>query len=216
MDPKILQAAATAIINGEGQLPEERPQIGSRLKNLLPKNRPIANIWTDDFQWNDIYPKDILFLNKWRGMVPDVKTGIYLHGIAGSGKTTVAVNMGMCWDRKCNYKTRAYDWIDLIKAIKTLPDYRSQEEFAMIYNLEKGQTKSLIIFDDFGAGKYTENVIETTENIIRRLEKVGAICIFTSNVTPEKIVEIYSEQVWSRICGMTVQIELGGRDWRVR
>lgn len=183
----------------------------------MPKNRPITDIWGKDFNWSGIDLKIKTGLWDYYQRISSTKTGLYLHGIAGSGKTTIAVNMGIEWNKMNHqYQAKAIDWIELLQAIKTFPENRSMEQFSMIYNLEHCHNKRLIIFDDFGAGRYTENAIEVTENIIRRLEKVGVICIFTSNVSPEKIIELYSDQVWSRICGMTVQIEMGGRDWRVR
>jgi len=61
----------------------------------------------------------------------------------------------------------------------------------------------------------SDMVLMETENILRQLEKNGVIVILTSNMPPEKIPEIYPEQVYSRIMSMVALIKTDGKDYRL-
>lgn len=101
--------------------------------------------------------------------------------------------------------------------MKTFPERRDMEQNAIILNLQNNSFRNgLLIIDDFGAGRITEAVADSIETLIRNWEKKGTNIIFTTNISPDKIMVTFNEQLWSRICGMTVPIEITGRDWRVK
>ena len=188
---------------------------------LLPEHRPFTPIYSDKFLWEENRDVEKVIMNYYNH-IPDVKTGLFLSGPAGTGKTTIAVSIGQRWLVETPPRDRyvhAYDWFDLCDSIKTLPEYRSQKQQALLFNLtylpSYGKPHGLMIIDDFASGRMTENVLSETEKIIRNLEKQGSIVIFTTNAKPDKIIELYNDQVWSRICSMTFHVELSGKDHRV-
>jgi DNA replication protein DnaC len=183
---------------------------------LLPTNRPITNIWSKDFIWcdGDVKKNIRAFWER----IPKVNSGLLIHGIAGTGKTTIAVNIAREWKRKVpGAHIGGYDFFDILNAMKTFPERRDIKENAILWNLQNNTfPNGLLIIDDFGAGRITEAAADSIETLIRNWEKKGTNIIFTTNISPDKIMEIFNEQLWSRICGMTVQIEITGRDWRVK
>ncbi len=183
---------------------------------LLPESRPLTNIWKNDFVWcnKDAREKVVNFWNR----IPVTHIGMFLQGPAGTGKTTIAVNIANEWKRKApSSNVVGHDFFDILTAIKTLPEYRTVEQNATLWNLQNsGFSGGLIVIDDFAAGRITEAAADTVETLIRKWEKKGTNVIFTSNIHPDKIVETFNEQLWSRICSMTAYVELTGKDWRIR
>ena len=194
-------------------------RISSNLMNrygLLSEKQPVLDIWSEDFDWSGIDEEKKEFLREYYNRLPDVSGGLFLYGPAGTGKTNIAVNMANRWDAKeRRYPVQACDWFELCHAIKTFPQYRNSEQNAKVYNLQRGSTKGLFIFDDFVAGSHGNDILEEIEYIIRRLEKKGSIVIFTTNIELKNIVNIINEQTWSRIGGMTALIEVKGIDRRI-
>ena len=143
---------------------------------------------------------------------------MFIQGSAGTGKTTIAVNIANEWKHKApSSNVAGYDFFNLLTAIKILPEDRSMEQNATLWNLQNsGFIGGLVVIDDFAAGRITEAAADTVETLIRNWEKKGTNVIFTTNVHPDKIVDIFNEQLWSRICGMTAYVELTGKDWRVK
>ena len=223
MGNKIIQKAMSVINTSDGaQSQKAGESVIFNSFGLLPCDKPVLNAFESDlFDWNCVSTEDRETLFKYYQKLPNVKKGFFLYGPAGTGKTTVAVNIGNELTRKLSIEKgrqwkpiRAYPWFKLSEAIKTFPKDRTQEQESMIYNLKKGYVPELIIFDDFAAGSMSNTVQDDIEFIIRRLEMKGANVIFTGNIIPQIITKIFNEQLFSRIASMTVIIEFNGEDWR--
>jgi len=172
----------------------------------------MTNIWNKDFIWHNAETKKKIEVY-WDD-IPVVGIGLFIYGAAGTGKTTIAVSLARWWKyRSPISRVVGYDFFDILSAIKTLPEYRDLKQNATLWNLQNSKY-DLLVIDDFGAGRITDAAADTVETMIRTWEKKGTIVIFTTNVHPDKIVETFNEQLWSRICGMTAYIEIEGKDWR--
>jgi DNA replication protein DnaC len=141
---------------------------------------------------------------------------MFLQGTAGTGKTTIAVNICNEWKIKAPIAhIGAFDFFEILTAAKTFQEQRTAQQEAILWNLQNSRY-DLLVIDDFATGRITEAAADVIEIMVRTWEKKGLTVIFTTNVNPDKIVEMFNEQLWSRICGMTAYVELTGNDWRVR
>jgi DNA replication protein DnaC len=74
--------------------------------------------------------------------------------------------------------------------------------------------KSLCIFDDIGAQKLSDYVLERWYNIIDRRSSMKKPTLFTTNFSPKEIFATMGDRIASRICSGIVY-ELKGSDRRL-
>ena len=88
------------------------------------------------------------------------------------------------------------------------------EDFAEVLDMVK-KCKRLII-DDIGAEKVTEWVRERLVSIINTRVSSGLSTIYTSNLSPDELVEQFEERVGSRVIGCSQIVKISGKDRRGR
>lgn len=164
--------------------------------------------------------------------------GLYLFGVpskenpkgTGTGKTTAAVAIIIEYLRQRTImeskKERPIDEVPafFMKMAKFQNIFNSQfrgskdttDANADKYQLlkKKMMKTDLLVLDDIGLRGTTESLQNEIYEIIDDRDTNGKATIFTSNVPIDQINEILSEQIASRIEGMTFAIPFGGKDNR--
>jgi len=77
----------------------------------------------------------------------------------------------------------------------------------------------LLIIDDLGAAQNIKNVtVNYLLNLINERNLNGAATVITTNLTPEEILSVYGERVFSRLFDkrLTAVIPFGGEDLRLK
>lgn len=148
--------------------------------------------------------------------IKDSRNGIFIHGECGTGKTHIAYALAKQAEEVQKLAVKFYNIPDLIRYLKR--DFSDENKTLSEENTNFGKLlafKGLLILDDFGTEKLTEWVEEILYMIInKRYENVLPI-IFTSNLSPEKMVEKFGDRIVSRIIGSCDVIELKGNDRRI-
>lgn len=168
----------------------------------------------------------------------DTGVGLYLFGVpskenpkgTGTGKTTAAVAILIEYLRQRTImETKKERRIEEVPAF-----FMKMAKFQNVYNSQfrgskevtdtnadkyqalkkKMQKCDLLVLDDIGLRGTTEALQNEIYEIIDDRDTNGRATIFTSNVPLEEIAEILSEQIASRIEGMTYAIGFGGKDYR--
>lgn len=151
-------------------------------------------------------------------IMPDISRSYFLTGVAGSGKTSIAIKFGLKWDTETQYKQEV-----IFHKFKTLLDMArysfdsSDQAYSYRRTLEDIKTSPLLIIDDIGTEKYTEFVDQMIYDLINYRYEWGLQTIFTSNFTLDEISKKYHERVASRIlgmCGPQQVLELPEMDYR--
>jgi len=150
------------------------------------------------------------------GKIKESRKGIFIHGECGTGKTHIAYALAKQAEEVQKLSVRFYNIPDLIRHLKR--DFSEENKTLSEDNTNFGKLLSfagLLILDDFGTEKLTEWVEESLYSIInKRYENVYPI-IFTSNLSPEKMVEKFGDRIVSRIIGSCDVVELTGNDRRI-
>jgi DNA replication protein DnaC len=154
--------------------------------------------------------------------------GVFLHGTAGTGKTTAAIGIMREWFnqrmgfsvpygpehfssewRFVNYPT----WIIALQGSYRNENKRDETADEMISALT---SVHFLIIDDIGAEKMTDFVRQTTYAIINEREMEMRPTFITSNFSLQELNEHIDSRVASRIAGMCEVVELKGRDRRIK
>jgi len=148
--------------------------------------------------------------------IKESRKGIYIHGECGTGKTHIAYALAKQSEEVMKLSVKFYNIPDLIRHLKR--DFSEENKMLSEENTNFGKLLSfagLLILDDFGTEKLTEWVEESLYSIInKRYENIYPI-IFTSNLSPEKMVEKFGDRIVSRIIGSCDVVELTGNDRRI-
>lgn len=148
--------------------------------------------------------------------IKESRKGIYIHGDCGTGKTHIAYALAKEAEEVLKLNVRFYNILDLMRHLKK--DFSEENKYLSEENTNFGKLlafSGLLILDDFGTEKLTEWVEESLYLIInKRYENVYPI-IFTSNLSPEKMVSKFGDRIVSRIIGSCDIVELKGTDRRI-
>lgn len=137
------------------------------------------------------------------------KTGLFLYGDAGSGKTHLAVKIA----QEIGLNTKFVKTSKLLLEMKSNFDGKSWQNEAMVKKLSEIE---LLILDDLGAEKTTEWVAETFYLLIdERYGKMLPI-IITSNLSLEEIEKRFGDRICSRITEMCQVIKIDSEDARIK
>lgn len=167
--------------------------------------------------------------------------GLYLHGQTGTGKTHLAIaimreylinNNPESYFSWPSYFMSEHPQYPIFKSIPDLlmeiratfrndPEQRYGTESAVIDRYSDGvyhdhQWPPFFIFDDLGAEKTTDWVLQTLYTVLDRRYRDMKRTIFTSNLSLDQISLKLNDRIASRIAGMCKVIELKGEDKRVR
>jgi len=164
--------------------------------------------------------------------------GLYLFGKpstenvkgTGTGKTTASIAIIDIY-----LKERIYQEMANIRQIKNVPAFfMKMAKLQNVYNSQFRGSKDateknadhyqalkrkmiecdLLVLDDIGLRGITETLQNELYEIIDERDTNERATIFTSNVPLDKLGELFSEQLISRIEGMTIEIPFTGKDNR--
>lgn len=136
--------------------------------------------------------------------------GLYLYGLAGSGKTHLAAAIGN--HLLLRARPRFVTSPELLLQIKkTYGNQNGDDEY-----IDRLSYAKLLIIDDLGSEKPTEWVQETLFVIIDRRYTHYLPTIFTSNFSLDQLKERLGYRLASRIAEMTEVVELRPVDYRIK
>jgi len=152
--------------------------------------------------------------------------GLLLYGSVGNGKTHLCVGVGKAYAREARNEVftddRGYQKARTIPA-RTV-EYWPVLAFARALRESAGGNgpspvypclnAGLLIFDDWGAERTTDFVLEALEDIVTERYRQMQPMMITSNFSLEAIVERYGERALSRWAHDGRIVELRGRDRR--
>ena len=152
--------------------------------------------------------------------------GLLLYGSVGNGKTHLCVGVGRAYERPAVNE----EFIDEhgYRKVRTIPErtveYWPVLAFARALREAAGGNgpspvypclnAGLLIFDDWGAERTTDFVLEALEDIVTERYRQMKPMMITSNFSLEQIVERYGERALSRWAHDGRIVELRGRDRR--
>lgn len=140
----------------------------------------------------------------------DTRKGLYLYGLAGSGKTHLAAAIANRLILKARPRFITVPEL-LLEIKKTYGNSHGDDEL-----IDKLSYTKLLILDDLGSEKPTEWVQETLFVILDRRYTHYLPTIFTSNFSLDQIKERLGYRIASRIAEMTEVVELRAIDYRIR
>lgn len=136
------------------------------------------------------------------------KTGLYLYGGCGTGKTYTlyAIYRNAILN---GYRSRIYNVVELLRLFKK--DFNLDER-----NFEKCLDYEGVLFlDDLGAEKNSEFVDETLYHLINTRNEKMLPTLFSSNLSLKELAEKNGDRLASRIVEMCEVVELKGEDKRL-
>jgi DNA replication protein DnaC len=143
----------------------------------------------------------------------DLKSGLYIWGGAGSGKTVFECSIA----RQLILNLQSVKFFSTIDLIFTLYDkWRRPDEQIKKYIDETVLSSQFIILDDLGSEKITDYVRSTFFYIFNAIEMNEKIPIITSNYSLEEIDRHLGARIASRISGMCEIIKFIGHDRRIK
>lgn len=145
---------------------------------------------------------------------------IYLFGLAGRGKSCAAASV------YCHWPEKAVEWHESAEVVRRIITGRmsptghgvkfvhgqSYEDWPRDI-LRRIDAASLVVFDDVGVRDPSEAGFECWLDIINR--RAGKRTLYTGNLTPDQLSEVYDARVASRLCSGTV-IRMNGEDRRLK
>lgn len=136
--------------------------------------------------------------------------GLYLYGLAGSGKTHLAAAIGtkLMLDVSARFITVPELLIDIRKT------FGKNDQDNTI--LDRLASAGLLILDDLGSEKPTEWVQETLFVLIDRRYTAYRPTIITSNDSLDQLKNKLGYRIASRIAEMTEVVELRANDYRLK
>lgn len=139
----------------------------------------------------------------------DMKTGIYLYGPTGVGKSLLSKK---AMTKVLNKGYSAY----ITNVPKLTNDIKKENQTFSKDTLNRCIDVDLLVLDDFGAERGTEYDIEQLFLILESRWREFKPIIFTSNYNLDEISEKYNDRnrLFSRISGTSLVIRVDGIDMR--
>jgi DNA replication protein DnaC len=138
------------------------------------------------------------------------KTGLYIWGDVGTGKTHTLYALRKYFGREIRL-LRIYNFADILQSIRD--SYNDDEKENIITYVERFSA-----FDDIGAEKETEWAGEQLYRAVDYLYLNKLPFIFTSNLNLKELAGRYGQtgdRIASRIAQMAHIVEIGGKDRRI-
>jgi len=143
------------------------------------------------------------------------RDGLYLWGLPGSGKTHIAcaiakniLDFGL--------EVRFFNTSDFLERLRDEYDNKTKiDEDSNGLFRDTMDFRGILIFDDLGAEKASEWVIERLYMIINKKYEDMIPIIFTSNCDLEILSARLGDRITSRIAGMASFIHVNGPDRRL-
>lgn len=145
--------------------------------------------------------------------------GLYIWGKStGNGKTSWACKIMSHYFRKIAFDTGLENEGLYIFLPTFLEDLRNSfddmdPDFEQVLSMLK--CCKLLIIDDVGTERVTEWVRERLVSIINTRVGAGLATIYTSNLSPEELLEKLGDRVSSRVLDRATVVEITGGDRRV-
>ena len=143
---------------------------------------------------------------------------LYLWGKGtGCGKTSWACKIMGYYFRKVAFESGLENeglYIYLPTFLEDLRNSYSMPDEDLSEVLDMIKACKLLIIDDIGAEKVTEWVRERLVSIINTRVSNGLSTIYTSNLSPDELLEQFEERIASRVLGCSQIVEIKGRDRR--
>ncbi len=152
---------------------------------------------------------------------PAVEQGLLLMGPIGVGKTHLAVSIIAELTLEKGVHCLLYDFRDLLKAIQSSYDVRSQVSELSI--LEPVVNCEVLVLDELGARKVTDWMLDMLTYIINKRYNDKKITIITSNWmdnpllhNEETLTDRVGLRIRSRLREMCTEVMVKGADYRDR
>lgn len=140
-----------------------------------------------------------------------LKKGLFLYGIAGSGKTYAFYSIRKAlqqWRIDCS---RVENWVELLFEVRD----RYSNNQSVRYLIDSLMEKDYIFIDDIGAENQTQNSQELLYLILDRANRHEKILFINTNLSLEKFAEKYGDRLMSRIAELCVAFEMKEEDLRL-
>lgn len=135
------------------------------------------------------------------------KQNLFFYGEPGTGKTWLASMAAWELAKETSFVRAPEMFIDFQGSVK---------EHDELEVLGKYMQKPVIIFDDIGAHRVSDFVIEMFGILLDRFySNCRTGLIFTSNLSPKQINDTMGERVASRLCGLAEPVKVEGPDGRL-
>lgn len=135
------------------------------------------------------------------------KHGLYLHGMAGSGKTTLATAMlKACW-----YKQIPGKFIDFQDWSLTLLGSMDRSVFLI---KELKETPGLLVLDDMFFGNISDHMLKVCFVVLNYRESNNLPTVITSNLTVDEVEQKTDSRISSRIRGLCKVVGINKADYR--
>lgn len=143
---------------------------------------------------------------------------LFIHStISGNGKTTWAIRMVESFFDKIWIKSplecRAL-FISVPTLLISLKDDIHEKSDYIKYIKENITKADIVIWDDIAAKTGTEYEVNNLLSLIDTRITLGKTNIFTSNLNKDEMMKALGSRLTSRICNLSVDIELVGSDKR--
>lgn len=168
--------------------------------------------WQVTFESLDIIPQNaeqVARLKKWN---PSLSKGVVLYGSVGTGKSTLCkaiINKFASKDYTCLF-------ISVADAMQRLKDAIDRKGSGVSIEQEKLIEPHLLFLDDLGAEKSTEWAVERIFVIFEKRAAQRKHTIFTTNLMPKEIGNIYKERIADRLSEFCSWINFSGGSFRKR
>ncbi len=141
--------------------------------------------------------------------------GIWLHGGAGTGKTSLAMLISRT-ALEAGHSVAIYSMPRLLARIRRTYDADSGEEGYLAF-FDRLSSVDLLHIDDLGAEKRTDWVLEQLYAIVDRRYEERRSIVVTTNMETDELKGQIGERTVSRLLQMCdVERPLFGEDWRER
>ena len=141
--------------------------------------------------------------------------GIWLHGSAGTGKTSLAMLVSKT-ALEAGHTVAIYSMPRLLARIRRTYDTDSSEEGYLSF-FDRLTSVDLLHIDDLGAEKKTDWVLEQLYAIVDRRYEERRSIVVTTNMETDELKEQIGERTVSRLLQMCdMEKPVFGDDWRER
>lgn len=144
-------------------------------------------------------------------IIKGLKKGMFLYGIAGSGKTYTlyAIRKALkSWDIDCG---DIENWVELLFEIRD----RYSNNLSIKSTINYITEKNFIFIDDIGAENQTQNSQELLYLILDRANRYEKILFISTNLSLEDFSKKYGDRLMSRIAELCIPYEMKEEDLRL-